>query len=55
VERRMSLKKGCRCTAEYYRAILSRFLEDERIEMRGDDGLVSVECAFCSKTLAVAV
>ncbi len=54
VEPRMSLAKGCRCTAEYYQTILSRFPEDELIEMRRDDGLIPVECAFCSKILAVA-
>ncbi len=54
VEAQVSLSRGCRCTTEHYQSILSRFPEAERIEMRGDDGLISVDCAFCSKTLAIA-
>lgn len=54
VEAQMPLSRGCRCTVEHYRAILSRFPEAECIEMRGDDGLIPVECAFCSKTLLVS-
>lgn len=54
IEPRMELSKGCRCTVEHYQSILSRFPEGERAEMRGDDGLIAVECAFCSKTLAVS-
>ena len=55
VERQAPLCRGCRCTVEHYRTILARFPESERIEMRGDDGLVAVDCAFCSKTLAIDV
>ncbi|RYE49035.1 MAG: Hsp33 family molecular chaperone HslO, partial [Hyphomicrobiales bacterium] len=54
VEAQTPLSRGCRCTVEYYHTILSRFPEAERIDMRGDDGLIAVECAFCSKTLAVS-
>lgn len=53
VEPRVFLSKGCRCTVEHYQTILSRFPEIERIEMRGDDGLIAVDCAFCSKILAI--
>ena len=47
------LTKGCRCTAEYYESVLSRFSEDDRGEMRGPDGLISVDCAFCSKVFKI--
>jgi redox-regulated HSP33 family molecular chaperone len=26
-----------------------RFGEEERVEMRGSDGLVSVDCEFCAR------
>ena len=52
-EQLVPLKRGCRCTVEYYQAILSRFPEDQRVEMRDDDGLIPVDCAFCSKVLRI--
>lgn len=49
VERGQQLSRGCRCTIEHYRGILSRFGEEERAEMRDEQGLIRVDCAFCSK------
>ena len=43
------LVRGCRCSSDHYRTILARFSEADRAEMRGDDGLISIDCAFCSK------
>ena len=48
------LVRGCRCTADYYQSVLSRFPETERAEMRDDEGLISIDCAFCSKIFRVA-
>jgi molecular chaperone Hsp33 len=48
------LSRGCRCTAEHYACVLSRFPETERDEMRGDDGMISVDCAFCSRVFKIA-
>lgn len=53
VEPLLRLERGCRCTVEHYRAILSRFGEEERAEMRDEDGLIPVDCAFCSKVLRI--
>ena len=55
VEPLAQLSRGCRCTIEHYEGILGRFPESERAEMRGEDGYVPVECAFCSKILAIDV
>ena len=55
VEQLAPLSRGCRCTSEHYRSVLARFPEEERAEMRGDDGLVAVDCAFCSKVFRIAV
>lgn len=50
-----ALTRGCRCSAEYYRSVLARFPADEIAEMRGEDGLIGVDCAFCSKVFRVTV
>ena len=47
------LTRGCRCTAEYYRSVLVKFPEDERVAMRNDDGIIAVDCAFCSKIFEI--
>lgn len=49
VARATSLSRGCRCTAEHYRDLLARFGAAERAEMANEDGLIVVDCAFCSK------
>tara|TARA_R110002167_G_scaffold148618_5_gene341649 strand:+ start:333 stop:1238 length:906 start_codon:yes stop_codon:yes gene_type:complete len=53
VEPLAPLQRGCRCTVEHYRDILSRFPEEERADMRDPDGLIPVDCAFCSKVLRI--
>lgn len=53
VEPGIKLVKGCRCTSEYYRSVLSRFGAAEREEMRNEDGLILVDCAFCSRVFEI--
>ncbi len=55
VEKRAGLTRGCRCTAEHFQQVLSRFPESERAEMRDDDGSIPVDCAFCSKIIRISV
>jgi molecular chaperone Hsp33 len=55
VQRGAALSRGCRCSAEHYREVLGKFPEEDRAEMRGDDGLVSVDCAFCSKQFSIEI
>jgi molecular chaperone Hsp33 len=45
----VALSRGCRCSRDYIQSVLMRFPEAERADMRGQDGLVSVDCAFCSR------
>ena len=47
------LTRGCRCTIEHYRDILSRFAVGDRAEMKNDDGLILVDCAFCSREFEI--
>ncbi len=49
------LARGCRCSAEYYTSVVSRFPEAERDEMRNDTGVIAVDCAFCARTFELAI
>lgn len=49
-----AIARGCRCSIEHYEQVLARFPEEDRAEMRNDDGLILVDCAFCSKQFAIA-
>ncbi len=55
VEHEGALTRGCRCDEAYYRSILSRFPDADLAEMREDDGLISVDCAFCSKLFKIEI
>ena len=50
-----ALTRGCRCSVEHYQDVISRFAEAELAEMRDDDGIVQVDCAFCSKVFPITV
>lgn len=49
------LSRGCRCSAEHYATIIARFPPEEQVAMRNDDGVVVVDCAFCSKLFELAL
>jgi molecular chaperone Hsp33 len=49
------LSRGCRCDPAYVRSVIARFPEDEREAMVGDDGLIRVDCAFCSTSFPIAL
>ena len=48
------LKRGCRCDPQYVRSVIARFPEEERAEMVGEDGMIRVDCEFCSSSFAIA-
>ena len=48
-----SLTRGCRCSLEHYESVLGRFPEQERAEMRDENGAILVDCAFCSKVFTI--
>lgn len=50
----VALSKGCRCDAAYVRDVIMRFPEEERAAMADGEGIVSVDCAFCSRVFAIA-
>jgi molecular chaperone Hsp33 len=49
----IKLSRGCRCDPAYVRSVIARFPADEREAMVGDDGLITVDCAFCSSSFAI--
>jgi molecular chaperone Hsp33 len=49
----IALSRGCRCDPDYVRSVIARFPMDEREAMVGDDGLIRVDCAFCSSSFAI--
>lgn len=53
IEHGAGLSRGCRCTVEHYRDILARFPADDRVAMRDDEGLIRVDCAFCSRVFDI--
>jgi molecular chaperone Hsp33 len=54
IERQAELSRGCRCTVAHYEDVLARFPAEDRADMRGEDGLVAIDCAFCSKSFKIA-
>ena len=47
------LSRGCRCSVDYLASVIARFPQGERAEMAGDDGKISVDCAFCSRIFSI--
>lgn len=45
--------RGCRCSKEHYEMVLAKFPEADRAEMRDDDGIIMVDCAFCSRKFPI--
>lgn len=50
-----SLIKGCRCDIAHIRDVIGRFPVDERAEMADEMGVISVDCAFCSRIFPLAL
>ncbi len=46
--------RGCRCSPAHIEAVLKRFPEAERADMRGEDGLIGVDCKFCARVWKIA-
>ena len=47
------LVRVCRCNEAHIRSVLARFPADERAEMADADGIISVDCEFCSSVYRV--
>jgi molecular chaperone Hsp33 len=53
VEPGPAVARGCRCSDEHYRAVVARFPADQRADMRNEDGVIVIDCAFCSRTFSI--
>ncbi len=51
----VALSKGCRCSIDHIRSVLGQFPEEERAEMRNADGVISVDCEFCSRQFLLEI
>jgi molecular chaperone Hsp33 len=49
----LPISRGCRCSIIHFEDVLSRFPADQRKEMRDDDGVILVDCAFCSRQFVI--
>ena len=49
------IARGCRCSEDHYRSVLEKFPETEREDMRNDEGLIVVDCAFCARAFPIAL
>lgn len=49
------LSKGCRCDLDHIRSVIGRFPASERTEMADAQGIIGVDCAFCSRLFPIAL
>ncbi|MBN2970859.1 Hsp33 family molecular chaperone HslO [Roseomonas aeriglobus] len=47
------LVKGCRCDVTYISEVLAKFAPEDRAEMADENGVISVDCAFCATKFPV--
>lgn len=47
------LSRGCRCSVVHFEEVLARFPKEDRREMRDEDGIILVDCAFCSREFPI--
>jgi molecular chaperone Hsp33 len=48
------VRRGCRCDPAYVRSVIAKFPPEERAEMVGEDGKITVDCEFCSSKFEFA-
>ena len=46
--------RGCRCNPAHITQVIESFAESERADMRGDDGMIGVDCKFCARVWRIA-
>lgn len=42
------IRRGCRCSPEHIAGVLAQFSPEDRAEMADENGVISVDCAFCA-------
>lgn len=49
------LVRGCRCSVDHVRSVLEKFPAEERRAMADEDGVIAVDCAFCSTVFPLRI
>jgi molecular chaperone Hsp33 len=47
------ITRGCRCSVVHFEEVLARFTKEDRKDMRDEDGMIRVDCAFCSREFLI--
>jgi len=45
--------RGCRCSVVHFEEVLARFPKEDRKDMRDENGIIRVDCAFCSREFLI--
>jgi len=53
VQASVPLLRGCRCSIVHFEEVLARFPKEDRRDMRDENGIILVDCAFCSREFAI--
>ena len=49
------LVRGCRCNPEHIRSVIEKFPVEEQREMADENGVIAVDCRFCSKVFPLRI
>jgi molecular chaperone Hsp33 len=49
-----SLTRGCRCDLDHIKSVIARFPDEERAQMADDEGIIRVNCEFCSTNFPIS-
>lgn len=53
VDKGPAVVRGCRCSVARFEEVLSRFSREDRRQMANDDGIIMVDCEFCSRQFPI--
>jgi len=53
VQATVPLTRGCRCSIVHFEEVLARFPKEDRRDMCDENGVILVDCAFCSREFAI--
>jgi molecular chaperone Hsp33 len=48
-----AITRGCRCSVVHFEKVLARFPKEDRKDMRDENGIIRVDCAFCSREFLI--
>ncbi len=49
------LTRGCRCNPDHVRSVIASFSAEERAGMADENGVISVDCEFCSSSFPIGL